>query len=220
MAINDIYTLPKYINEIPQMKDLLQAEQKEIDLIVNYVLQLLNELNISTSTKLVGRYEKIFGLESSTINSITERRAKIIAKLNNRGITTVESIEEISKILTNCNCFVTENFGDYSFTINIEFFPSSEKEKLEYLLLQIDEIKPAHLNCYLNFVYNKYKTFEPFMCKELGKFRNSELRENVIDADEYFNRNNEYRLNTYLSLGTRINGVIRRKGEWFNETNK
>ncbi len=210
MAVNDVYTLPKKVVAIPQMYDLLQTEQKEIDSIVNYIDETLKELNVNSSTKLINRHEKIFGLENSTNNTTAERRAKIIAKLNNRGITTVESIEEISKILTDRDCFVTESFSDYSFIINIKFLPSSELKKIDYLLVQVDEIKPAHLNCVIHLVYNQYKTFEPFMYKELSKFTHLELREKHINSDDYLRKHGEIK-----TVATRLTyGELRRKGQW------
>ncbi len=183
MAINDKYTLPKMVRKIPQMEDLLQAEQTVINLICDYIENLKKELNVNSSTELLSRHEKIFDLTSDVGESIEERRAKIIAKLNARGMTTVESIEEIAKILTECNCFVTENYEDYSFVINVKHLSSEETGKLKHLLVRVDEVKPAHLNCTIHLVYNTYGSLGRYTHGQLARFRHIELREKDLDAE-------------------------------------
>ncbi len=177
MAINDIYTLPKNVMEVPQVKEVLQAEQMEIDTICDYILNLLKELNVNSTTELISRHEQIFDLKNSANESIEERRAKIIAKLNSRGMTTTESIAEIARILTECECSVTEKYDEYAFIINVEYLPSEESEKLKYLLVQVGEVKPAHLSCTVHLVYNTYGDLTPYTYGELGAFTYKELRE-------------------------------------------
>ncbi len=198
------------------MSDLLQAEQREIDLISLYINELEKELNINTTTKLIKRYEDIFNLKNNGTDTLEECRIKIIAKLNGRGVTRVENIKEIAELLTECKCSVMENIKDYSFTVNIEFFPSNKIEKLEYLIAQIDVIKPAHLRCIIGFIYNKHKTFKSFKHKELSKFTHRELREKEIKVDDYFNRYVLYENTIYEDLSSKTYGELRRKGEWHN----
>ncbi len=217
MAINDIYTLPKKVTKIPQMKELLQTEQTELDLICSYIEELKKELNINSCTNLIDRYERIFNLNANSSDSLEERRTKIIAKLNARGMTTVESIEEIAELLTECKCTVTEDYGNYQFIVNIEFLPSEESKKLKYLLVQIDEVKPAHLNCVIHLVYNVYGTFKPFMNKELKMFTLKELREKEIKPDNYLDRNKEYKSVMYKNLHSMDFAELRREGAWYVE---
>ncbi len=183
MAINDKYTLPKEVREIPEMKDLLQAEQSVIDLICEYIENLKKELNINSSTNLISRHEKIFDLKGDGTESNDERRAKIIAKLNARGMTTVQSIEEISKILTECDCYVTENYDEYSFVINVKHLASEETGKLKHLLVRVDEVKPAHLNCTVHLVYNTHGSLGRFTYGQLERFTYKEVREKDLDAE-------------------------------------
>lgn len=198
------------------MSDLLQAEQLEIDLICKYIYELEKELNINSTTSFIKRYETIFDLKNDDTDTLQERRAKIIAKLNGRGVTRVDTIKEISELITACKCDVIENINDYSFTINIKFFPSNESEKLEYLISQIDIIKPAHLRCLIDYIYNVHKTFRPFKHKELSKFTHKQLREKEIQVDDYLNRHSVHKKVTHKDLISKTYSEFRRKGVWYN----
>lgn len=142
MAINDINVLPKFIQEIPQMKDLLQAEQNEIYNIYEYIDSMLDELNINTCEQFISRYEKILGIKQNS-NNLEVRKTQVIAKLLGTGVTSKKSIEELALMITNVKCRVDEKPEDNSFTVN---FDGGFGSTIEQFITQLDELKPAHLN--------------------------------------------------------------------------
>lgn len=145
MPINDIYTLPKKIRNMREMADLLQAEQIEIDLLVELIMSVQKEMQIHSSTHLLPRYERMFALPTNTEETMEERRAKLIARLVARQMTTVECIEELIRVMTDCSGSVTEYCDQYSFTVSVNM-PSNQRSFLiKTLMKQIGEIKPAHL---------------------------------------------------------------------------
>ena len=100
MPINDAFMLPKRVRTMEQMADLLQAEQTELTQMQRTIAALEQQLNISTSTFLLPRHESLFELPVNTTESLEARRAKVLAKLNTRGTTTVEAIREMVSIVT------------------------------------------------------------------------------------------------------------------------
>ena len=92
MPINDAFMLPKRVRTMEQMADLLQTEQTELTQTQRTIAALEQQLNISTSTFLLPRHERLFELPVNTTESLEARRAKVLAKLNTRGTTTVEAI--------------------------------------------------------------------------------------------------------------------------------
>lgn len=102
-------------------------------------------MTVGTSTFLLPRHERIFGLPVNTGESLEVRRARVLARLNTRGVTTVQAIRELVQIITGREGEVTEHFADYSFSVTVRLlFPDATKD-LGELIRQIDEIKPAHL---------------------------------------------------------------------------
>nr|DAW71109.1 MAG TPA: tail protein [Caudoviricetes sp.] len=145
VPINDAFMLPKRVRTMEQMADLLQAEQTELTQMQRTIAALEQQLNISTSTFLLPRHESLFELPVNTTESLEARRAKVLAKLNTRGTTTVEAIREMVSIVTGCDGAVVEHFSQYAFTVIVYMLFEGVFPDLSELIRQIDEIKPAHL---------------------------------------------------------------------------
>ncbi|OVE64408.1 hypothetical protein CCS79_25265 [Clostridium diolis] len=103
-------------------------------------LQILPQTATEWGLKL---WEKRVGITTNNAKSIEERRARVLAKLNSKGTTTVEVIKQI------CKSFVSEaeiiqNNPEYYFQINLisdTGFPYA----LDSLYDSIEIAKPAHL---------------------------------------------------------------------------
>ena len=77
MPINDAFMLPKRVRTMEQMADLLQTEQTELTQTQRTIAALEQQLNISTSTFLLPRHERLFELPVNTTESLEARRAKV-----------------------------------------------------------------------------------------------------------------------------------------------
>lgn len=155
MAINDRFMLPRRVRTMEQMADLLQVEQTELTQLQRTITALENQLFISTSTFLLPRHERMFALPVSPEDSPEVRRARVLAKLNTNGTTTVKAIKELVMIVTGRDSDVVERFDQYSFSVIIYLLFSDTTVHLFELVDQIEEIKPAHL------VFDLVGTFEP-----------------------------------------------------------
>ncbi|NMF06507.1 putative phage tail protein [Clostridium beijerinckii] len=103
-------------------------------------LQILPQTATEWGLKL---WEERVGITTNNAKSIEERRARVLAKLNSKGTTTVEVIKQI------CKSFVSEaeiiqNNPEYYFQVNLisdTGFPYA----LDSLYDSIEIAKPAHL---------------------------------------------------------------------------
>lgn len=144
MAINDRFMLPKRVRTMEQMADLLAAEQAELDQTQRTIVALENQLNISTSTHLLHRHERLFGLPVNITESLEVRRARVLAKLNTRGATTPQAIRDMVEIVTGQEGSVIEHFDRYAFSVLVQMTEDAVIN-VEELAQQIERIKPAHL---------------------------------------------------------------------------
>lgn len=144
MAVNDRFMLPKRVRTMEQMADLLAAEQAELDQTQRTIAALENQLTISTSTHLLPRHERLFALPVNTTESLEVRRARVLAKLNTRGTTTVQAIRDMVEIVTGQESSVIEYFDRYAFSVLIQMTEDAVIN-VEELARQIECIKPAHL---------------------------------------------------------------------------
>ena len=88
-------------------------------------------------------WEKRVGIITNTSKSITERRARVLAKLINKGITTVWVIKQICKIYFE-NAEVIQHNPQYYFELNLSTQQGFTK-KMDGLYEAIEIVKPAHL---------------------------------------------------------------------------
>ncbi len=145
MPLTDDFMLPRRVRTMEQMADLLQAEEAEISQTQRTIDAMAAQLAVCTSTFLLPRHERIFGLPVNTGESLEVRRARVLARLNTRGVTTVQAIREMVQIVTGREGDVTEHFADYAFSVAVHLLFSDSTDTLGELIRQIDEIKPAHL---------------------------------------------------------------------------
>lgn len=145
MPLTDDFMLPQPVRTMAQMADLLQAEEAEISQTQRTIDAMAAQLTVGTSTFLLPRHERIFGLPVNTGESLEVRRARVLARLNTRGVTTVQAIRELVHIVTGREGEVAEHFSDYAFSVTVHLLLGDSTVSLGELIRQIDEIKPAHL---------------------------------------------------------------------------
>lgn len=145
MPLTDNFMLPRRVRTMEQMADLLAAEETELAQAQRVIDAMFNQLAVGTSTFLLPRHERIFGLPVNTEESMEVRRARVLARLNTRGVTTVQTILEMVRIIAGREGEVTEHFEDYSFSVTVHMLISDGTAGLRELIRQLDEVKPAHL---------------------------------------------------------------------------
>lgn len=180
MPLTDDFMLPRRVRTMEQMADLLQAEEAEISQTQRTIDAMAAQLAVCTSTFLLPRHERIFGLPVNTGESLEVRRARVLARLNTRGVTTVQAIRELVQIITGREGEVTEHFAGYAFSVTVRLlFPDATKD-LGELIRQIDEIKPAHL------IFDTIGAVEPVVLENKNRllFVSQSLRLRVSNLGE------------------------------------
>ena len=119
MRIDSVNYLPQFILDIPEMKELLYAEQKGLDEFFDYIELMRNQTSISTASIYLSRYEKMFGLNVSPALTDSERIGRILAKLNTRTNSTVDAIKTVVSSVTGCDTEIEEYYGKYAFMIDV-----------------------------------------------------------------------------------------------------
>ena len=211
MPLTDDFMLPRPVRTKEQMADLLQAEEAEINQAQRTIDAMAAQLAVGTSTFLLPRHERIFGLPVNTGEGLEMRRARVLARLNTRGVTTVQAIRELVQIITGREGEVTEHFADYAFSVTVRLlFPDATKD-LGELIRQIDEIKPAHL------VFDTIGAVEPVVLENKNRLlfvsqglrlRVSNLGESAIYLDGRRNLDGTWQLTPKVSPGAAFSRLL------------
>lgn len=143
MAVNDEFMLPKHVRRMKPMDDLLQAEQIELTQTQRVIAALESQLTIRSSTFLLPRHERLFGLPVDTLESLEERRNRVLARLNTRSPTTVQAVKNLVKIMTGFEAEVEEYYSIYTF----ELIFQNVDRVIDCAALDdvLELMKPAHL---------------------------------------------------------------------------
>ncbi|WP_315065875.1 putative phage tail protein [uncultured Clostridium sp.] len=124
--------------------EIFNAHGQVLDKIGLDISDLFLQVLPQTATEWGLRFwEKRVGITTNTSKSIEERRAKILAKLNTKGTTTVEVIKQICKSFVS-NVEIIQHNSDYYFEVNLlttTGFPYA----LDSLYDSVEIAKPAHL---------------------------------------------------------------------------
>lgn len=144
MRIDSLSFLPQFILDNPDIKELLEAEQNELDIFNDYVEMMRNQTSISTSSIYLERYERMFGLNVNASLTDQERIGRILAKLNTRTNSTVQAIKTVVSSITGCPTDIEEYYNQYAFMIDV-LRDNNVIINIEDIKEAVEIIKPAHL---------------------------------------------------------------------------
>ena len=140
-----IEELPRHYQRSPQDTELQRvltalAEQTRVDL--DFTLAQL--IPSTASGWGLALWETAYGLRAESGISEAERRARVLAKIQGTGMTTVSKILAIAGQFSESPVTVEEDYAGYTFTI---WYTDTlgPLEDLAGLAAIINELKPAHL---------------------------------------------------------------------------
>ena len=109
-------------------------------------LNVADQFFVPTATWGLKEWERLVGITPAVGQTLADRRSTVIAKLCSTGTTNAAMIRALAEALTGYGAKVTENFGEYSFSLR--FFGETAgfiTIDAELLMRTVEEIKPAHL---------------------------------------------------------------------------
>lgn len=109
-------------------------------------LNVADQFFVPTATWGLTEWERLVGISPAAGQTLADRRSAVIAKLCSTGTTNAAMIRALAEALTGYGAKVTENFGEYSFSLR--FFGETAgfiNIDADLLMRTVEEIKPAHL---------------------------------------------------------------------------
>ena len=142
-----------YENEIT--KPIIDAEQKEREVLFQEIHEVLEQCFVSTATWGLSYWERLLCIPVNEAKSVEQRRSDIYTKMRGTRTTTMEVIRQIARaFLGTEDVVVTEDNENYAFTLDFENTRGLICN-LNSLYSTIDIYKPAHLNYYITFTNKK-----------------------------------------------------------------
>ena len=144
--LNPLERLPNRLRTSPYTVAVSEPLTEAAMAYFEATLNVADQFFVPTATWGLTEWERLVGITPAAGASLADRRREVIAKLCSTGTTNAEMIRSLAEALTGYGAKVTENFGDYSFSLR--FFGETAgfiNIDADLLMRTVEEIKPAHL---------------------------------------------------------------------------
>jgi hypothetical protein len=167
--------LPSFYVENDIVKAIQNALSIEANILKDEVENLLNQMNVDTSTYGLDYWENMLNVDSKSFD-IQTRKENIKAKMRTKGASTIATIKNICEAYSNGTVNIIENPTGYSF--KIKFIGSLGIPKaFDELDRTINEIKPCHIAHSYEYTYNTYNDLSIKTHQQLHTYTHKQLRE-------------------------------------------
>lgn len=134
--------LPLFVAKDLEFKSISDADSREHERIRLLLVELLGQDNIQTATYALDKWEEFVGITNKN-DSLSNRRNRVIAKLNNSNSSTKEFLESVANNFVSDESTVITPKNE-SYTMELKF-TKDMCEDINSLQKAIDEFKPAHI---------------------------------------------------------------------------
>lgn len=177
--MNLIDYLPPVLQDIGEYVQLTNAEQTQFDAVDTALGGVADDLFLSTLTENgASRWEDILNITAKGTDTLTVRRFRIFAKMNEQTPYTITSLKEKLQNLCGSDGYsVVLVPGDYSLTVKVALTAKKYFDEVEALL---ERIVPANLVVSLALLYNQHSTLAAFTHAQLKEYSHYQIRNEVV----------------------------------------
>ena len=168
--------LPLFVYKIKQMKELIDAEEVELEHLYIFFEELSNEFNIFSCTDTIERFEKDYAIETNAELSISQRRLKIIVKKYQKLLPTIANIEDTIKSLLNADIVKIKEVGC---RFDIYVGSASLLENMDIAKKFFKDIRPAHFD--YKFINSVPRDEVATIYIGVGEFTHKKMKFEVVE---------------------------------------
>ena len=140
-----------YFYDYGYTRPIIEAEQKERDILVEEIEDVLRQMYVLTATWGLDYWENMLYLPRGIGKTYEERRSIILTKMRGSKTTTIEVVKQLAYSFFDVeNVTVEEDNAHYIFNITLEN-AKFESSNFSDLINAIELYKPAHLNYSFTF---------------------------------------------------------------------
>ena len=145
--------LPEFIQEYLEMRQIMEAQQPEADDLNDGVARAWANQFLSDADEYgVGRWEKILGIAPKAMDTLDERKTRILAWWTSERPYTLTKLRE--KLEAICGDNVTVTVTHEAYTINVELTISGPSA-IESTQEVVYRMRPANMVVHIKIIYKK-----------------------------------------------------------------
>lgn len=171
--------LPNVLKELEEFKQLMTAEQKQIDELWDFIYAILDEAFVDTAEGIgLKRWETILNITPLDTDSIEVRRMRIHARMLEDVPYTWNSFKQMLGSLCGEDGFTLE-LKNQEYTLVIKVALKSKKLKDEVVKMA-ERVVPANLILDIDLMYNTHGILRGYTHGQLREFTHGQLRNEVL----------------------------------------
>jgi hypothetical protein len=146
--------LPNFVYDIKQMKELIDAEESELEYLYKFFEEFNNEFNIFSCMDTIKRFEKDYAIEPNEELSIAQRRLRILIKKYQKLLPTLVNLEDAIKRLVGADVVKIKEVGC---RFDIYIGSAALLENMDIAKKFFKDVRPAHFDYkFINSVPRDY----------------------------------------------------------------
>lgn len=171
--------LPNIIKELEEFKQIMNAEQRQIDELWGFIYAILNEAFVDTAEDIgLKRWESILNITPLDTDTAEVRRMRIHARMLEDAPYTWNSFKQMLDGLCGENGFTLElKSKEYILVIKVAL--TSKKLKDEVVKMA-ERVVPANLILDIDLLYNTYDLLKKITWEQASEKTYQQLRDEVI----------------------------------------
>ena len=171
--------LPLFIQDFSEMKQIMGAEQPEVDTLWKNCGNTLDDMFVSYATENgVKRWEKIVGITPKNTDTLDERKFRILTKMNQELPYTIPKLKESLTVLCGEGGFEID-LQPSNFHIRVKL-ALSNKNNYQDVVDLLTKVIPANLTQEVKIMYNGYETLGKLTHDGLSSYNHEHLRNEVL----------------------------------------
>lgn len=172
--IETLELMPDCLRQSVHIQNIETVLDEMIKAVNEDIIDLYNQLNVSTATWGLDKWEDDYSLAHNVSLTYQERRERLLSTIRANNSFTEETIKNIAQTYNNCEVEVTE---PSPYTCNIKFVGThGEPNNLDLFRQALDKVKHAHVSYILEFVYNTYADLTDNTYADMAEFTYSEIK--------------------------------------------
>ena len=172
------YLIDKIL-DIKEFELIANAEDNEIKLLNQNIIDLLNDEFIETATdKGIAKRESFFNIQPFADDTLETRRFRLCTKWNSRlPYTYNQLVSRLNTLVGENGYTLSVNHLEYTLTLKINL---GQKRMLQEAKNMMKNIAPCNLVVCVELQYNRHIDISKLTHKKLSQKTHSELREEVL----------------------------------------
>ncbi|WP_313132654.1 putative phage tail protein [Anaerocolumna sp.] len=177
--INLIEYLPGVLREVKEFKAFAKAENPEAIKLWEELENVLDDQFVNESTlNGVKRWESILGIKALDTDTLSDRKFRILSRLNEQLPYTYKNLESQLSLLCGENGYKLHlDNSTYELIVKVAL---TAKKKFAEVGNLLDRVVPCNIVISLILMYNQHSTLSQFTHAHLSQYTHNQLREEVL----------------------------------------